>query len=1594
MRKHKLVWAVSQLVFIFLLGYAWPANAIVDMKNANYADTWTDFPGQTLADLRVGRTYNSRSLYHGIFGFGWCSDFETRLDITAEGNANLVHGGNGLEELFTAPGFSRREIEAMADRIVERAKADWNTRNVALIALLGGVGESGWGESRRKLISDDGLRARFARKFGFSMSPRDGTEFMLEGHGVSRLKFGGGEYRLEWGDGRVNRFDAEGRLVADTDRDGRTARLSYAAGHLKSVTNERGERLDFAFLPNGKVGSVILNRSGKPEGTSEYQYSDRGDLISIKNVWGNVYTYEYDDFHNLTRINFPDKTDKRIAYNKKRDWVVSFRNRDGCVEEYAYESDPTNPKNHFFSKVLKMCRGEKVNNSTYEFMFEADSSGKTFLRRVITTVNGHTTDMIYHEIHGKPVRIVRDDVEVAFNYYPNGLVRTRQNASTLREYFYVHNMTIPERIVEKELTSGDPKSWTTLFRYDGRGRIVGVERTDGLRVDYLRGEEGRITDVVFGDGRKLLIEKYDTNYVQPAEIRAPGHGTIRIEYAGKHMVKAVTSVEGEDVAQRVYGWLEIAMDLADPLGESELPRLISKAKPPVAPVDVSPFLARYIGQRSAGDYLAAHRTLSEWDMALSRAGEQKERLSVGTIALMLGTELLVGEGYKAADPLLALAYEIYRSLNLDGVMQALDAIAEMRTGQGRHAEAATVLQEGIDRITKRSGSNSPDLLPWLEKLGESYRRLGQYAKAYDTIEQARTIARVSGKSMQITDSALAELYFDVGLFQQAMAFYRKQGPAGLDELEKGNFHFTIASLFSTMGEPQKAIDILAPHLAYAEKELGPNHQDVGRLLGQLGLYYAFAGRYEQAYTALDRANKIFEKTPRTRLLNDMGILQSKLGRHVEALALYDRSLAIDSAVKKLRDVDLEATLVNMAITKSDLGWHSEAQKDLARALQIQRAAYPPGHWKIGNTQYWLAEVTRRSGDVDSASKILEESAIILEGTLGTSHARLARTLRVTGEIRLERGSLEQALASLQRSYEVALRSGDPEEVWRVQHRLSQVAARRGAPALAVLLGKQSVNGLQGLRQQMMGLDPTLQRSFLGEREQPYRDLADILIGQGRLVEAQQVISMLKEEEHFNFIRRDAAGDVRKTQAVFTGQEPLWMRRYLEISGQLVTLGRRLDDLKQKQKLDLSADERAELTRLTVDAGVARQAFVAFQNELWKESMHLDGERREALAKHKSDFKALDNYKKDLRSLEAGAVMLHYVVLTDKIHIILTTPTTQVSRSIAIEERVLNKQIMGYLRALQPDPSSSGGKLRRDPRPLGRELYKVLIEPVEEDLRQARASTLILSLDASLRYVPFAALIKKEGKEDRYLVEDYRLVLFTNAAGWRPRGKAPSPDRLVALGVTRKVDPKFDALPSVQEELKGILSAATVPGESYLDEAFTAEQVHQSVTQPGRLLIHLSTHFELNPGPETDSFMLLGDGSRLTLDQIRQAGYDFGNVELLTLSACQTAVGGSTDGNGREIDGLGVSVQDRGARAVIATLWSVADASTAEFMRQFYRLKFTAAGIENVEALRQAQLAFIRGGQTVASKNLPPGADPAKPYTHPFFWAPFILMGNL
>jgi CHAT domain-containing protein len=269
--------------------------------------------------------------------------------------------------------------------------------------------------------------------------------------------------------------------------------------------------------------------------------------------------------------------------------------------------------------------------------------------------------------------------------------------------------------------------------------------------------------------------------------------------------------------------------------------------------------------------------------------------------------------------------------------------------------------------------------------------------------------------------------------------------------------------------------------------------------------------------------------------------------------------------------------------------------------------------------------------------------------------------------------------------------------------------------------------------------------------------------------------------------------------------------------------------------------------------------------------------------------------------------------------------------------------------------------------LSQTVYDWLIRPVEAQLAERGIETLVFVLDGVLRNVPMAAL--HDGQQ--YLVEKYSVALAPGLQLLEPQLLKQLQLRSLTGGLSEERQ-GFSALPAVVQEVEQIKTK--IPSEVLLNQAFTRDALEKRIQTLPVAVVHLATHGQFSSKPE-DTFLLTWDG-RLnvnTLSQILKTREQNNSqpIELLVLSACQTATGDKRAALG--LAGLAVR---SGVRSTIATLWSVNDRSTAEAIVEFYRYLIQSDG-NRAEALRQAQLSLLK----------------QKKYQHPYYWAPFVLLGN-
>jgi len=208
--------------------------------------------------------------------------------------------------------------------------------------------------------------------------------------------------------------------------------------------------------------------------------------------------------------------------------------------------------------------------------------------------------------------------------------------------------------------------------------------------------------------------------------------------------------------------------------------------------------------------------------------------------------------------------------------------------------------------------------------------------------------------------------------------------------------------------------------------------------------------------------------------------------------------------------------------------------------------------------------------------------------------------------------------------------------------------------------------------------------------------------------------------------------------------------------------------------------------------------------------------------------------------------------------------------------------------------------------------------------------------------------------------------------------------------------QFAGLPYAGKEIED-LTAILPNSVTLFDQDFSRAAVLPRLRQHS--IIHFATHAAFIPGAPEESFILLGDGDRVTLSEIQN--WSLQNVDLVVLSACETGVGGL--GNGAEILGLGYQFQRARARAAIASLWQD-DWGTQALMTEFYSA--LQQGQSKAKALQTAQQAMIthnfsatadkRAGiavEGIKELAIHQTENDSSGLAHPYYWAPFILIGN-
>jgi CHAT domain-containing protein len=396
---------------------------------------------------------------------------------------------------------------------------------------------------------------------------------------------------------------------------------------------------------------------------------------------------------------------------------------------------------------------------------------------------------------------------------------------------------------------------------------------------------------------------------------------------------------------------------------------------------------------------------------------------------------------------------------------------------------------------------------------------------------------------------------------------------------------------------------------------------------------------------------------------------------------------------------------------------------------------------------------------------------------------------------------------------------------------------------------------------------------------------------------------------------------------------------------------------------------------------------------------------------------------NIDTVDRAAVVVYPIVLPDRLEVIANLPgrdlihyTAQISRD-ELEDTIdklysssfRNPGYSEKLRGVRGNPQQQQSlqqdlqqSLTSDIYTPANQLYQWLLAPAEPEIAKSGIKTIVFVLDGALRKIPMSLLYDGQ----KYLIEkNYNIATASGLQLTAPKPLVRRPLKVLAAGVTNEVPQlKLPAIPKVEEELKAIKSIFP-DSQILLNTQFTRQNLQQQLKNAEFPVVHLATHGQFSSTSD-QTFIVSGDSVNPEgkNDPSNERGNnpppginknaplvnvinvkDFGEllrvrslstspIELLVLSACNTA-----EGDDKAILGLAGAAVRAGARSTIATLWGANDEATSQLMGSFYRILSDQPDASKAQALREAQLKLIQ--------------TPELEYQHPYYWAPFVLVGN-
>ncbi|HEX7150268.1 MAG TPA: CHAT domain-containing protein [Thermoanaerobaculia bacterium] len=921
---------------------------------------------------------------------------------------------------------------------------------------------------------------------------------------------------------------------------------------------------------------------------------------------------------------------------------------------------------------------------------------------------------------------------------------------------------------------------------------------------------------------------------------------------------------------------------------------------------------------------------------------------------------------------LADGSEAFDAGALEAAQAAFVRAVELADASG-HAPTRAAAQRGLGAVAATRG-DSPTAVTHYE------RALALSRAAGDRFGEACTLTRLG-----FVDRTSGELAQAEARFREALQIFQSLG----HRLPAAHVQLGLAIVHSNRAAYDEAQPLLAEATRTFE-ELG-ELEGLADALNVTGVNARARGSFDTASAVLRRALALYRANGSIagegNALGNLAVALSRQGQYREAVIAFRESLAVQERLGRFHNVMV--SLINLGEMYFVLGDHEQAREHLERALGMaEQAGFKHG---VALTLHNMAQLRLAEDDTAGAIALFEKALAIDEGT--GNRRSLGGTLHNLGRAHLVGGDTAAARSFFQRSFALAEEFGlrgemvvslgmlsvvapTPDEGIALAQRMRELAGTTGALELttfahfALGLSYRRAGRYDEARKELEGavaIVEELRRSVPGEEIDwqqaftnlimPYYEIVRVLVEQGDVSGALAYAERAKARVLFDVLRNGRP----------------------ELGSALSEAERASESALAARLVDVNREHRASLVSGRVDGELlarvrkARLEYEGFLDTLFAARPQLRREQGELWPARTTDASAL---------LAAGAAdaFLEFVVTDEMTYLfVLTTAGGVRVHTIPVGRVKLKAEVMRFRELLANHDLAYGVAARA--------LYDRLLAPAAAQLRGKR--TLCIIPDGPLWELPFQAL---QPSSTEFLLDRHAIYFVPSLAVLREMSREPArppaEQRLLALGnpvmpretaartsrVARR-DASLAPLPHTETEIRQIAALyGTGNSRVYLRGAAREEVVKAEAGSYD--VLHFATHGVLDNQNALYSRLVFspseagGEDGLLEAREIMRLDL---NARLAVLSACETARG--RVGAGEGVIGLSWALFVAGVPTTVVSQWSVDSSSTAALMIAFHRHR--VAGRSTAEALRSAALATR--------------ANPA--YRHPFYWAPFVVVGS-